>query len=215
MPYQFETIPSDKHVFIPGMTGSGKSYFCEHFLRNYKYVVKLDTKNEVDERRRAGKQPWQGLSEGRDYTVCRDFESLDMCDTPKIIFAPDYDYQEPENLNEFFRWIFLRENTILWVDELMGFTSAHFCPKELARLLQQGRSKNIGVWSCSQRPSSIPQIITANCSYFFVFYLNLLQDRKRMVDITGCREMMEPVDGHKFWFYKVGDRKPVLAKLKI
>lgn len=210
-----ETIPRDKHVFIPGMTGSGKSFFCEHFLRSYPFVVKLDTKNEVEERRRAGLSPWDGLKENEDFSVCYEFDKLDEMETGKIIFCPDYDFQEPDDLNDFFRWIFLRENTVLWIDELMGFTSAHFCPKELARLLQQGRSKNIGVWSCSQRPSSIPQIITANCTYFFVFYLNLLQDRKRMVDITGCPEMMNPPTNHKFWYYKVAMEKPVLCRLDV
>ena len=78
-------IEPDKHVLICGMTGTGKSYLCEHYLRGYQYVVKLDTKDETGERKRAGKSAWAGLREGIDFTIVTRFEELDDIETDKII----------------------------------------------------------------------------------------------------------------------------------
>lgn len=207
------TIPTDKHCFIAGATGSGKSFLVEHYTANYDYVVKLDTKDEVTERRRTGSGLWADLEENKDFTVVRDFEQLDDCGTDKIIYAPDYDEQNEDNFNRFFRWVFERENTLLWIDELMSVCTAQRCPRELARISQQGRSKNVALWTCSQRPSSIPIILLANSTYFFVFNLNWYDDRKRMAQITGCAEMLELPKNHNFWYYKMGDERCILAVL--
>lgn len=209
-----EHIPPNKHVLVTGMTGTGKSFLCENYLRGYTYVVKLDTKDETDERYSEGRSPWDGLEEGTDFTVCRNLDELDDIETPKIIYVPDFDEQTEENFNRFFRWVFQRGNCILWIDELMSVGTVNKFPKELGRLMQQGRSKGIGVWSCTQRPSGIPSIVPASCSYFFVFDMALPQDRKKLVDTTGMLEMYEMPTGYNFWYYKMGDRKTVKAVLK-
>lgn len=201
-----ESIPTDKHVFVTGMTGTGKSYLAETYLTGYEYVVKLDTKNETAERLRAGESAWRNLEQDKDFEICRDVNKLDDCECKKIIFVPEYDDQTEDVFNQFFRWCFERENTIVWVDELMSIGSANRCPKELGRIYQQGRSKNVAIWACSQRPSGVPLIATGNSSYFFVFDLGLSQDRKRMVEATGCEVMNELPGGFNFWYYKMGDR---------
>lgn len=207
-------IPTDKHVFISGMTGSGKTYLAENYLRGYDYVVKLDTKNETDERYRNGKSPWDGLKEGRDFTVCTSIDQLDDITTKKIIYVPDFDEQNEETFNKFFRWCFLRENTMVWIDELMSIGTAQKFPKEIGRLYQQGRSKGCGIWACTQRPSGIPAIALANSHYFFCFDMNLSQDRKKLVETTGMTEFYEQPGGFNFWYYRMGDKRPVKAVLE-
>ena len=208
-------IPANKHVLICGMTGTGKSFLCENYLRGYKYVVKLDTKDETDERYSQGLSPWSGLKEGKDFTVCRSLEQLDDIETDKIIYVPDFEEQTDDNFNRFFNWIFERGNTILWIDELMSIGTVQRYPRALGRIMQQGRSKGIGVWACTQRPSGIPAIVPASCSYFFVFDMALPQDRKKLVETTGMLEMYEMPTGYNFWYYKMGDRETVKATLKI
>lgn len=207
------SIPTNKHVFVCGMTGTGKSFLCEQYLSRYEYVVKLDTKDETDERYAMGLSPWEGLEEGKDFTVVRNFEELDDCETKKIIYVPDYDDQTDENFDRFFRWIFERGNTILWIDELMSVGTVHRFSRELGRLYQQGRSKGIGIWSASQRPSAIPGIAMANSNYFFVFNMTLPQDRKKLVETTGMLKMYDLPKGYNFWFYKMGDSDCVKAVL--
>lgn len=212
---ELNNIPTNKHVLVAGMTGTGKSYLCENYLRTYDYVVKLDTKDETGERRAVGRSPWDGLQEGKDFTVTSHLTELDSIETKKIIYVPDYDEQNEETFNAFFRWIFERGNTILWIDELMSIGTVQSYPRELGRIMQQGRSKNIGVWSCTQRPSGIPSCVPSNSSYFFIFDLALPQDRKRIVETTGMVKMGEMPTGYNFWYYKMGDRECVKARLKV
>lgn len=208
-------IEPNKHVFVCGMTGTGKSFLCENYLRTYQYVVKLDTKDETGERRAEGKSPWAGLREGKDFTVCQSLDELEGIETDKIIFVPDYDEQNEETYNRFFRWIFERGNCILWIDELMSIGSVNSFPKELGRIMTQGRSKGVGVWACTQRPSGIPAIVPSNSSYFFVFDMSLPQDRKKLVDTTGMVKMFEYPRDFNFWYYKMGSRDCVKARLKV
>lgn len=209
----FDTIPPDRHVLVVGATGTGKSFLAEQYLKGYKYVVKLDTKDETSERRREQKSPWDGLEEGKDFTVSHRFNELDEIETDKIIYVPPYEEQTRENFNAFFNWIFERQNTILWIDELMSVGSVNSYPWSLGRLYQQGRSKGVGIWACSQRPSSIPSIVPANSSYYFVFNLYLKADRKRIVDSTGMDQFNDIPEGHNFWYYKMGDEEPIKAVL--
>lgn len=210
---QLNYIPSDKHVLVVGATGTGKSYLAEQYLKGYEYVIKLDTKNETAERYRDGLSPWDGLEEGKHFTVVYRFEDLEEVETTKIIYVMPFEEQTKEGFDQFFNWVFKRENTIVWIDELMSVGTVNSYPISLGRLYQQGRSKGIGIWSCSQRPSGIPSIAPANSNYIFCFNLYLKADRKRMVDATGMDELDTLPEGHNFWFYKMGDRQPTKAVL--
>ena len=96
----------------------------------------------------------------------------------------------------------------------MGLATSYKMPRALLRCYTQGRSKNVGLWACSQRPAGIPAIILANSDYYFIFNMNNINDRKRIYDMTGMKEMLELPKGHNFWYYKVGNDKAVKAVLK-
>lgn len=209
-----EEIPTSKHVFICGMPGTGKSFLAEHYLAGYEYVVKLDTKDETDERLDNGEAIWDGVPQ-KDLSVVRALDDLYLAETKKIVYVPPYEEQDEEHFNAFFNFCFERQNTLIWIDELMSIGTPHRYPRGLGRVYTQGRSKNVGVWACSQRPSSVPAIATANSTYFFIFDLPLLNDRKRLVDATGMEEILELPHGNNFWYYKLGDSYPVKAVLEI
>lgn len=208
-------IEPNSHVLVAGATGTGKSFLTEQYLKGYENVIKLDTKLECYERWESGISPWQGLEEDEDFEVCTTLEDCKKSTFKKIIFAPEFEEQTEETLNDFFHWIFLRQNTIVWIDELMSIGTVHKYPKELHRLMIMGRSKNVGVWSCTQRPSGIPTIVPSNSKYFFVFNLYNDNDRKKMVNVTGFPELARLPTGHNFWYCKMGDTRPILAYLDI
>jgi hypothetical protein len=156
-------ITQSDMVFICGGTGSGKSRLAEIYLagENYKHVVKLDTKGEYWERKGSGDPPWRGLVEDEDYQVIFKLKDLEYAEKAKIIYVPDYDEQEPEYYNEFFRWIYERQNTIVWIDELMSVCDNAFrIPRFLKAIYTRGRSRKTAAWSCSQRCNEIPILAT-------------------------------------------------------
>lgn len=209
-------IAPNERVFVSGMTGSGKSFFTEAFTASFEYVVKLDTKGEFDERRAAGQSVWKGLEEGRDFTVVEHLQDLPNVTTPKIIYAPTFLEQTKETYNTFFQWIYERGNTTLWIDELMSIAeNAVTSIPYLRAIYTRGRSKGVGCWACSQRPMDVPTISLANSEHFITFDLMLNQDRKKVVDITGVPQLYErPPEKYQFWYYKVGEEKPLLCRLK-
>lgn len=211
---KLNVIPTNKHVLVCGGTGSGKSYLAEHYLRGYKYVVKLDTKDEVSERRLQGVSAWDGLTVNKDFCIISNFDELDDAEFDKIIYRPDYYDQTVELFDKFFDWIFRRENTIVWIDELMQIANAHSAPRSLSRCYTQGRSKNIGIWGCSQRPAGIPAICLANSDYYFIFNMFNINDRKRLYEMTGMEQMLELPRDHNFWYYQQGQDKCIKAVLK-
>jgi hypothetical protein len=209
-------IRTDEHVFIPGMTGSGKSVLAEVYLSGFEHVVKLDTKGEVYERRKEGKPIWRGLTEGKDYTVIERLDELDSVRTPKIIYAPTFEEQEIDYYDALMKWVYLRENTQLWIDELMEVApSPHKYPLYLKALYTRGRSKNVSVWALSQRTMDIPAIVFSQTTHYFVFNLLLPQDRDKLVKGTGCPDFYTLPGEHTFWYFRLGEEHAVRGKLKM
>jgi hypothetical protein len=213
-----QEISRSEHVFIAGGTGTGKSNLAEIYLagENFPFVVKLDTKGEYFERIAAGEPPWRGLVEGEDYEVIFNLKDLEYSSKPKIIYVPDYDEQELEYYNAFFKWIYERQNTTVWIDELMSVCdNPHRIPRMLKAIYTRGRSRLTNVFALSQRTSEIPNIILANTQIFFIFTLNLEVDRIKLVKITDQTDFIKKPEKYHFWYYKLGNNKPVLATLRM
>ena len=208
-------IKKGEHIFITGMTGSGKSYLAETYLAGEEYVIKLDTKNETEERRNAKKSPWTGLKENEDFSVVEHFDDLLECEFKKIIYVPSIEEQTKETYDNFFKFCYLRQNTNVWIDELMSVCqNAYDCPTWLRACYTRGRSKGVNMWALSQRPATIPNIILANSTHFFVFMLNQFEDRQKMSKATGQPCMMNKIEKYYFWYYNISMDNAVKGTLR-
>lgn len=198
-------INNDEHVFIAGMTGGGKSKLAEVLTRDMDSVIKIDTKQEYESNKMRGKEPWEGLTEGEDYEVCFSLEQVFNSESEKIIYQVPWHEQEPEIYDQLFEWCFKNGDICVWVDELMTVCpNSQVMPRWLKAIYTAGRSRNVSVVGCSQRPMGIPSNIIANSTHYFIFALTQPQDRKRMVEVTGCLEFAEMPDKYWFWYYKIG-----------
>jgi hypothetical protein len=211
-----QKIGTDEHVFICGQTGTGKSVIAEVYLAGYENVVKLDTKGEYYERKKKRQPIWRGLKEKEDYTVIFHLKDIDSVKTSKIIYVPDPEEMTLEYYDALMKWVYKRENTILWIDELMEVAPSPMkYPEQLKALYTRGRSKESVVWACTQRPSDIPSIVFGNSTHFFIFTMQLPQDRDKLVKGTGMPQFYEQPNGHNFWYWKIGTMTPVKARLKL
>lgn len=214
--YNAPYIGTDEHVFICGQTGTGKSIVAEVYLAGYGNVVKLDTKGEYYERRKKKQPIWRGLTEGKDYTVIFKLSDIDRVNTPKIIYVPSSEEMNEEYYDALMKWVYKRENTILWIDELMEVApSPQRYPFHLKALYTRGRSKDAVVWACTQRPAEIPPIAFGMSTHFFIFTMQLPQDRDKLVKGTGMPQFYEQPNGHNFWYWKIGTPSPILARLNL
>lgn len=206
-------IPTNQHVFIAGRTGTGKTYLTKKYLSGYNHVVALDTKGFLPE-------DWTEPGED-ELTIVSRLADLERVKTPKIIYQPNLHEMTEEHYNEFFRWCYLRKNCLVWIDEVMSVCPSPFkIPFYYQGILTRGRQRNVAAWSLTQRPSGIPQLIMSEASHFFVFDLNLPQDREKLVKVTGVEDFYKlpskagaGYNAFNFWYYNVKEDSAVLSRL--
>lgn len=170
-----EIIPKlNDRVFVAGQTGSGKTTLVQVLLEARKYVVVLDIK---------GTMRWGG------YKVVESLGALTKLDpvgVPKIIYKPTYqEMSDRQTMNKFFRWVYDRQRTTLYVDELSGVSRGDDYPAYYGACLMRGRELGIEVISGAQRPTYIPQIAMSEAEHVYSFKLKMVRDRERMEALTG------------------------------
>lgn len=161
-----------------------------------------------------GTLAWDG------YTVVRrlrDLVRLDPHRAPRLIYRPDpVEAQDPVVANAFFRWIYERRNTTLYVDETYAVVFRGGVLPYHQACITRGRERGVEVWSATQRPSWIPLMVLSEAEHWYVFRLNVREDRKRLEGILGVPEVaMHPRRLPKTFFYysKVGDE--VIGPLRL
>lgn len=214
-------IKPNEHVFIGGRTGTGKTWTARKYLAGFNHVAVIDTKGEF---------AWPEIGFHRiehsngsisyrndnpeEVTLVEHIEGLGKSKTPKIIYRPVFSELKPEYYDIFFQWVYLRRNTTVFVDEAMSISpNPSVIPEYYKACLTRGRELNVGVWSASQRPSGISQLIISESNHIFAFDLNMPQDRKKLAEVTGAIEFLEKPGIYKFWYYNVRQDKAILAKL--
>ena len=182
-------------VFVVGTTGSGKTTLAQSLLAPQRDVVIVDPKH---------------MFEMKGATIAKDFRELMRWPGPApIIYRPTL----PEcktGLPWFWGWLWERQRTIAYVDEVMAITPPTKLPDLFAMCVQMGRQKEIGVWCATQRPSRIPIPLLSESEHTFTFRLRHPADLKRMAEYTDPRVLTDPATGHDFWYY--GDRDQMLFK---
>lgn len=211
-------IATDKHVFVSGITGGGKSQLCQCYLSQFPRVIKLDTKGEAFMDLKKKRNPWPYVHP-KELAIVQTLDDLGKVDHPYIIYAPVFEELEFDAFNEFFRWVyFSREDThtATWVDEYMEVSeNPSVIPRYLRALYTKGRSRNTPVWTCTQRPTGVHQIAFSQSSHFFTFDLPMPQDREKIAKATGAPQHLELPDGYNFWYFERGWREAVKGVLAL
>lgn len=165
---------TDRAAFI-GTTGSGKTFLAAYMCRFRKYVVCHDPKDML-----SGKKEWRGYKR---YTQLQD---LVYAKEDRLIYAPNLDEVDNDDIkNAFFKWVYLRQNCVLYIDELYQICENGNIPAYFNALLTRGRERNISVYCATQRPSRIPLTTLSECENFYIFRTQMPQDKKRIEEITA------------------------------
>jgi len=199
-------IPADHHVFVAGRNGSGKTFLVRNYLAGYKNVFVLDIK---------GTLVWPEAAKD-EVTIVTRLADVVKCKTPKCIYQPRPEEMTQEFYDLFFKFIYFRGHTIVWVDEVFGVSpNPHVIPFHYRAILTRGRELGVAAWSLSQRPSGIHLLPISEARHVLSFDLNLPKDRKTMSGVTGCEEFLDKPGKFKFWYYNTENDNAILAQLKL
>ena len=203
---KLDEIKSSHHVAICGMNGSGKTYLAKVYLagKNFPNVIVYDTK---------GTFTWEQVP---DAPIFQRLSDLMKFQGGRAIYRPSIEeFEDKAIIEAFFKWVYLRGNTIVYIDELASFTTSTYAPLYLKAIWTRGRELNVGCWASTQRPKNVPLLAFSEASFFFIFALNLEADRRRIYEVVQSKKIIDivPKDYH-FWFYNINMKEPVMAILK-
>ena len=188
-------IENDEHVFISGMTGSGKTFLMKNYLRGVsKQKFILDTKGTFE---------WEQVPKNEKILVThlKDLEAV-VSEYQNIIYRPSREELTFEHYNAFFEFCYYLKNNTVAVDEIMQVCpTPSKIPEFLKGILTRGRELNVNVWSATQRPATIPVVVYSEATHWFTFKLNSAVDRKRLADFTGFDEYNEALPKQIFLYF--------------
>lgn len=195
--------PTDRAFFV-GQTGSGKTTLARELLKQKRYVVVLDGK---------------GLINWPEMQLVRTFSKLFNEKAPRMIWRPTHEeLRDEEAIDKFFEWVYLRGNTTVYIDEAQTVTNGQLLPNYYHGCITRGREHKVEVWSGTQRPTLIPQVIMSEAEHMYVFKLKLEQDRDKMASMTGIdSEALQAIPKHQFFYApQDGDvRGPLRLRLSL
>jgi hypothetical protein len=183
-------IRRDQRAFFVGKTGSGKTSLAKALLYGQNHVCILDPKRTFT------------LPERWPHTVYTTFGDVIAHKTPEtLIYRPPLDEMK-KGCDNFFFWAFDRQNTLVYVDEVISIVNGPRIFDGYETVLKMGRERNVGCWSATQRPASVPLAVMTESEHFFVFRLTNKDDRQRLSEWTGHNAIMRlPKEQHGFYYY--------------
>lgn len=173
-------IRPDQHLLICGATGSGKSTLARVLTYGYSRLVVVDPKHEEDVPRALVA-----------YTPAQ-FRQLWPQRSPRVVFRPDPRDTRHRDVGEVIARVLGFRNTRLVLHETVYYAGAAWIVPELQHALMTGRTLNVGVAACSQRPIGLHNVVLSEASHVFVFRLSLEGDREKLAGIMGPAVLTPP-----------------------
>jgi hypothetical protein len=185
-------IRTNDRIFVTGKTGSGKTFLMQHVTKRVRRLAVLDGKGTLGgwNLEPYGQAGLSKLRQGEDVRL-------------RVIYTPGEDVET--------YWLTILEalysvgNLTIYIDELYvvnGGPSTRPSPIMNA-LYTLGRELGIGVWATTQRPSWVPLVHMSEADHFFIFRLNMPEDRQRMAEVTGVTNVLEPIRDPYGFFYMI------------
>jgi len=191
-------IETNEHVFICGMTRSGKSVLMRQLFHAIPpgHGILLDVKHEHAD---------------MGYVVHTIRDAIRRLGKGKnIVFQPvhfsEQEYDQAADL------AYTRHNMILAVDEAQLVCPQGKLSMAYKRLITAGAGRRSTMWAISQRPALIDKTIISQCRHYFAFRLFDMNDLKAVGgNVPGALEKIPDLPEYHYLHYYVGDPEAVVC----
>ena len=213
------TINGDEQVLLIAATGGAKSTLAASMTLGVASLVAIDEKAALKlPRSRTIELPQYRDGEGKpsaEFTHAlgvglrwrddrRGTEYNRVIVRPHVLDIDDFDAHDA-----IFRAVYQRRHTIVWIDEITatGATAQRVQPW-LRAITARGRTRGLGLWTCSQAPFGItPPILRRNAHYLILGPLD--PDDTKDINRPGVAITTElPRNRGRFILYHAGERDP-------
>lgn len=180
---------------IIGKTGTGKTYVILRLIRPFygKHQIQILATKEDD---KILSLPAPVV------TSYQDLNDYPFPEYPMVIYYPNgFELSQPEVLDAWCEWVYMRKNTVAVVDELTKTVKGTYMPPGMLDMYTRGRSQNVTVFAGTQRPRGIPPTVYDEAEHFYKFYLTDIKDRKRVAEFTHPHMKNQVRDPHGFHYF--------------
>lgn len=180
---------------IAGRSGSGKSTLAKWLLeRSPGYWLILNPKHT------------SAYSELTDSTTINgfDFKKIEksLTEFRFTIVNPTSVQASPENMDDFIAYLHSQYTSLgLCVDELYTLHKNGQAGQGLIGWLTRGRELRQSFLGLTQRPAWVSKFLFSESNFIGEMSLNLVEDRKRMYEITGRSAMLEKLPAREWLWY--------------
>lgn len=136
-------------------------------------------------------------------------------ENPRIIYRPSADeLQSGEAQERFFRWVFARGYTTLYIDEVYAVTESGAINPGLHACITRGRESYVETWCAMQRPAWIPMVVLSESEQAYIFKLRMRDDRLKMEQTHGVdEEDISTLSKVKHEFFYVSEDRGIFGPL--
>jgi energy-coupling factor transporter ATP-binding protein EcfA2 len=195
--FSWPKIKRSDRVAIIGPSGSGKTVLAKALLRNRRNVLVVDTK---------AIEKWHSV--GRVVST----KELTRIRGGRFVYTvPPSFLVTPAEQSAFFTALLHARNRAVYVDEIADMLPTH----GLKILATQGRAANVGLWTGTQRPYSVPLYTITEAQHFFIFGLRLERDQARVEQAVGAKLPWAELRSKKHFFVYVNEAGEVSSPQKL
>lgn len=186
----YKLAPNSRSL-LAGKTGSGKTFLARHILASSPRLVVIDPKSMLTD--------WDLTDTNRD-----SLRALEEGEDVRLRVT------KPENYLPVLARAYAARDVMIYIDEVYAVVPpGDKPPKEFTDVWTRGRELNIGAMAATQRPVWIPIVLMSEAENYFIFRLNMEEDRKRVTSFTDVALYKPVLDRYGFWFYNSDSSKPV------